>query len=729
MKKSIIISIIGLLLGFSAIGQKSKEIKGQEYYKAYSYSKAINKLEGITDKSLIIKRQLAESYYYVGDFVKSEEYYAQLAKATDNLSDDIYNYAAVLLINKKYGEAEKWMSKLYELNNKDSRAAEFVKNKGYYKDLLIDNKQFKIKNLDINSSAQDFGTSYYGDKIVFASTRVGIEPIVRQWNWNRKPFLNIYYATADENMELNHLTKCRKKVNKKYHDGPVAFTANAKYMIFTRDNYDNTDSTGVVRLQLWSAEFVDDEWVNEKLLHFNNDNYSVGHASLSPDGKLLYFASDMPEGYGGVDIYKAYRNEDGSWGKAINLGSKINTEGNELFPYIQADGKLLFFASNGHAGLGGLDNFVVQVSEDGYGDVVNMGVPVNSNMDDFAFILDKNQKAGYFSSNREGGKGDDDIYSFKLLKPFSFGKLIKGTATDKQNNILANTVVKLYDVNRHELAKVITTDNGKYKFEVEADKQYKLTGSKEDYFDAYNSADTHTDDYVVIADLVLEKDPKISLYCLVSDKNTDAPLDSVIVVLINNQTNESEEILTPQSGDFTKQLPEKRLNDNISYSLSFERNGYVPKTINFDKLLDKEGQYVILAKLEPYELGMDLSKVININPIYFDLDKYNIRPDAAIELDKIVKIMNEYPDMVIELGSHTDCRASKEYNQILSDNRAKASAAYIKARIPNPDNIYGKGYGESQLVNECECEGDVVVPCTEEQHQQNRRTEFVIKKM
>ena len=732
-KSKIIISILALLISAFAFAQSNKEIKGEKLYKAYSYSKAINKLEGITEKSTKVKRELADSYFKVGDYAKSEEYYAQLSLSSDKQPDDVYNYAYVLLMNKKYKEAVKWMGIYNKLKPIDSRATMVINNKMYYNNLLKDKGQFSIKNLDINTSAQEFGTSYYNNHIVFASTRTGVESIVRKWNWNRKSFLNLFHSTADENNELSDITKCRRKINRKYHDGPASFSADGSYMVFTRNNYENTDTDGVVRLELLSSEYVDGEWVNENLLPFNNDNYSVGHGSLSSDSKTLYFASDMPGGKGGVDIYKAIRNTDGSWGKAINLGDKINTEGNEMFPFIQTEGELLFFASDGHPGLGGLDNFVTFVSEGSYGDPINMGTPINTNMDDFAFVLDDKQKAGYLSSNREGGKGDDDIYSFKLLKPFNFGKLIKGTATDKQNNILANTEVVLYNNSGKEIGRVTTTDNGKYSFEVEADKKFKLLGEKADYFNGNNTADTHTDDYIVIADLVLEKDPKMALYCLVTDKKSKQPIDDVKIVLVNNLTKSEEVINTPVSGDFLRNLLNKRLNDKIDYTLNLSKTGYVAKSVDYKKILKKPGQYNIHEEmdmsLEPFVVGMDLTEAIKINPIYFDLDKYNIRPDAALELDKIVEIMNEYPNMVIELGSHTDCRASVEYNRVLSANRAKASAKYIKSRIPNPANIYGKGYGESQLVNECECEGKKVVPCTEEQHQQNRRTEFVIIKM
>jgi len=394
----------------------------------------------------------------------------------------------------------------------------------------------------------------------------------------------------------------------------------------------------------------------------------------------------------------------------------------------------LFFASNGKPGLGGLDVFVVELKEDNsIGKVENVGAPLNSNMDDFGFILDKEMKKGYFSSNRESGKGDDDIYSYDLLKPFTFGKTIKGIAKNKKGEILPETKVNLYDEAGIVIETVTTTEDGAYSFSVDTDKKFKLNGTKSKYFDGENTADTHTDEEIIYADLELEKDPGLFLYCLITDKESGAALEGVSIKFLNNIKGSEEVILTPSTGDFMRPLKDNKLNDRVSYNIVLEKEGYLSKTVTYNQLLEKEGQYKIHEALDltmnKMDVGMDLSKFVEINPIYFDYNKYFIRKDAALELDKVVKVMNENPGMYVELGSHTDCRGSEKYNERLSDRRAKASAKYIASKITTPERIFGKGYGESQLINHCACEGRVKSKCSDEEHQANRRTEFRITKM
>jgi len=306
-------------------------------------------------------------------------------------------------------------------------------------------------------------------------------------------------------------------------------------------------------------------------------------------------------------------------------------------------------------------------------------------------------------------------------------------AKDKSGNILSGAVVILTDDTGKEAGKATTAADGSYSFTVEADKKFKLDGSKEKYFDGINTASTAVPEDVVIADVVLEKDPGLSLYALVTDKATKQALSGVKIKLVNNITGKDETIITPATGDFRKPLNDVKLNDRISYNLVIEKDGYLSKTVTYNKQLDKEGQYNVHQELDltldKIDVGADLAKLIDIKPIYFDLGKYNIRKDAAVELEKIVKVMNENPNMVVELGSHTDCRGTAASNFKLSDNRAKSSAEYIKKKISNPDRIYGKGYGESKLKNGCACEGTVKSTCTEAEHQENRRTEFIIIKM
>jgi outer membrane protein OmpA-like peptidoglycan-associated protein len=732
MRTPVALIFLFCLSCFVATAQTFNLKKGENYYKTYSYTESIKRFEAITDKTTDIYRKLAQSYFNIGKFAKAEENWAIVIATDEKTPEDIYNYASVLAINKKYKESEEWMEKYNSLVADDRRGQLWANNKGFYEKLQEDKGRFRIEHLLINTEQQDFGTAYYKDQIVFASSRQPVKMIKKRWNWNNLPFLDMYLAEVDTSLQFLNHSKFHKEYNKHFHEGPATFNKNGDFMAFTRNDYKGKSQEGIIKLQLFTAQLTDNKWQKAVPIHFNSSEYSVGHPSLTANADTMYFASDMPGGYGGVDLYRIYRKNDGSWTEPENLGATINTEGNEMFPYIHPSG-ILFFASDGLLGLGGLDVFLSQVKENRFGEPENIGAPVNSSYDDFAFILSEKQTNGYFSSNRPDGKGDDDIYLFHCSKPFRFGKLIRGTAMDaKDSSILSDVYVNLYNRNNEVLGSVITSQNGKYEFEAEQDKFYSLSGKKVSYTNGYNTADTYTDEYVVIADLLLQKFPDFSLYCLITDEITRKPIDSVKITMLNKIENKTEIIYTSESGDFYRLLETINLYDSLSYFLTVEKEGYLTKTHAYNQLVYREGQYniheVLAFKMDPIEEGMDISKLVDVKPIYFDLNKDNIRPDAAIELDKIVKVMNENPKLELELGSHTDCRASATYNMNLSDRRAKSSAAYIKARISNPERIYGKGYGETKLINHCECEGNRKVPCSEEEHQQNRRTEFRITK-
>ncbi len=752
MKKSLLITALalGTIVSFAQEAGGGKLKKAEAAYAKFSYGNAIDRYETLDVSELDQKRKLAISHWKIDETAEAEILYSEIVTTEGYTAEDLYNYASILRENEKYSEADQWMQKFSEMNVTDGRGKAYADNMGAYNELSKDKGQFVLSNLDINSEQQDFAASYYRDKIVFASSREGVKPILRRWNWNQLPFLDVYVADEDGD-QLVMPNRFSKKINRKFHDGPVAFNQEGTMAIFTRNNYQNNAEDDVIRLKLFKSTLADGQWSAPEPLPYNSPAYSCGHASISKDGKTLYFASDMPGGKGGVDIYKATINEDGTFGEPINMGDDVNTEGDELFPYIHASNEMLFFASDGKVGLGGLDVFVAQIKEDAStGKVMNVGAPVNTNRDDFALVLDADQKTGYLSSNRENGKGSDDIYGVKMLKPFVFGKTIKGVAKDKKGEILAGTTVKLYDAAGKEVQSATTGDDGSYAFTVEADKNFELTGDKEKYFSGKNTASTDTPEDVVIANLELEKDPGLSLYALVTDKKSSLPLGGVKITLIDNMTGEKQKFTTPATGDYLKPLNDKKLNDRGSYNLILEKEGYLGKTVTYNTEFDREGRYEVHSTLdltlEPIEVGGDLSKIIDINPIYFDLNKAKIRPDAAIELDKIVKVMNENPNMVIELGSHTDSRGSVSSNESLSDRRAKASAQYIKERITNPDRIYGKGYGES-TPNTVDLTDDGLYPNTilteefingfkskdrkkfDKYHQMNRRTEFIIIKM
>ncbi len=734
MKNSLIVTALAFFFGLQALNAQvaPKEKKGDRFFAQYSFAKAIEYYAAADGLSIQAQRNLAEAYKNVGNYRKSEETYAGFLNHPEVNAEDFYKYACILQLNGKYAESKSWFERFRQLKPDDLRAQSHADYPTRIDELLKSGGNFTIRNLDVNTENQDFGPAFFNEKVVFASTREGLKSIKRSYNWNQKPFLDIYVADVKDGQLVNPVNFSRT-LNKKMHEGPACFAKQGTVMAFTRNNYTGKSEDGVVKLEIFFSTFKDSLWSKEEAFVLNNKEYSVGHPWLSEDGNTMIFASDMPGGFGGSDLYRIAKDAQGVWGKPENLGNKVNTEGNEMFPFYDTKDELLFFASNGHLGLGGLDVYCMPMRGGNQGKLVNFGTPLNSQYDDFAFILDKEGRKGYFSSNRADGKGDDDIYAFDMLKPLQFSKFIKGTAKDKDGNVLANVQVVLTDANGKELARVTTTENGQYKFEVEGESTFHLQGTLPTYSEDKSDVSTVGEASEFNADLTLAKEPELYLYCQVKDRATGEPIEGASIRYTNMRLGQVDSLNTPSTGDFTKSLKEYQVGDSLSIQLLLEKPGYLAKTYTYTKVLDHPGRHDMSQELsialDKIDIGADLSKLININPIYFDLNKFSIRKDAAVELDKIVKVMNENPSMVIELGSHTDCRGSIASNEKLSDNRAKASAAYIKEKISNPDRIYGKGYGESKLKNGCACEGAVKSTCTEEEHQQNRRTEFIIKKM
>lgn len=731
----IVLLAISCSISMALFAQSGKLKKADNYFDRLSYAYAAELYEDLIGSEVdspALKSKLALSYLKMDNYTKAVDYYSKMIESSEAKPEDYYNYAAALKQVGNYPESDKWMNKYSQTATADLRSQLFLANTGYKSKIEKNQPFFSLNNLDLNTAAADFG-GYYNpsqDNMYFITARKKRAFVKNEWAWDANRFLDVYKVTVDQ----QQLGKPKRvsTINTKFHEGPLAFTPDGKTVYFTRNNIASgnkrRDGQKIQNLKLYSAT-VDEhgKWVNEQEFPYNSKDFSVGHPTISKDGKTIYFVSDKPGGHGGADIYKAAILPDGTFGEMTNLGKEINTEGQEMFPFIDGEGKL-FFSTDGHPGLGGLDVFVALPEGTEFGKIHNLGLPVNGQFDDFAFSLSNDLKTGFLSSNRDGGKGGDDIYAVQLIRPFVFGITIKGTAKDKKGELVPFAKIDLKDDKGTIIETVTADENGAYSFEAEYEKNYGLAGTKTDYFDGKNTANTFTNEQVVIADVILEKDPGLSLYALITDKKTGLPLEGVQVYLVDNMTDKSKKIVTPVSGDFREALFGKKLNDRGSYNLVLQKEGYFSKTVTYNTLFEKPGQYDIHAILD---LGLDpevkdLSEMIQINPINFDLNKYVIRPDAAKELDKIVEVMNKYPNMVVELGSHTDCRASKAYNMSLSDKRAKASAEYIKKKITNPERIYGKGYGESRLLNDCACEGNVKSDCPEEEHEKNRRTEFKV---
>ena len=727
---------------FSSFSQSGKLKKANTYYEKLSYKLAIDNYTDLLNSDLAnaeLKSKLAHSYYNLNDLINAEKYYAEALKIGNISNEHYFYYAQTLKQLGKYAESDKFMNVFYEKSNSDKRAISFANNRSYLDKIQKEGIHFTISEVQFNSTESDFGGYQFQkmNEVYFISSRRNTL-IKNNWMWNGGKFLDLFIVKN----EKNSLPKLISKISTTFHEGPICFNPDETLVYYTRNNIskgkNRRDQNGIQNLKLYSAKVdASGKWIDEVETSLNSKDYSIGHPAISNNGKTIYFASDMPGGFGGADLYMADLNSDGSIGKPINLGKDVNTEAQEMFPWISPDG-LLFFSSNGHIGLGGLDVFVMSIEKDGktFGNLTNVGKPVNSQNDDFAMTFNKDGKTGYFSSNRAGGKGDDDIYSFQLAKPFVFKIELKGTVLDQNSKqILAGSTVNLMDSKGNVIATVVSDDKGNFNFDVLPNMDYTIVAQNKDYTENKISINTTTPSgNSMKADIELVKTPQIGLIGAINDNKTGQLIDGVSVKITDNTTGEIIfEGLTSAKGDFVKELTKNKVNDQLNYKITLSKQGYLTKTVDFKHKIEKPGLVNLNEKLDvslgKVEIGADLANLIDIKPIYFDLGKFAIRKDASIELDKIVKVMNEYPTMQIELGSHTDCRSSMASNMKLSDNRAKASAEYIKKRISNPQRIYGKGYGESRLKINCPCEGTVKSNCSEEEHQKNRRTEFIIIKM
>ncbi|MDO6760814.1 OmpA family protein [Tamlana sp. 2_MG-2023] len=637
--------------------QKADRLFDKMWYKeaAVLYEKEVQKIEN--GKPVVSQEQRQEyfrvlkragdAHYFNTDMENAFRYYDDLVSKfnTEVPAEYIFRYVHTLEGTEKYSDAKYWMKEFANrAEANDDRSEEFSQAKVKIEDILAIEPHFLLKNLSINTKFSDFGAMYYNGQLVYSSADSS-NFHTRLYQWNKQPYLNFFIGNLDQiQSDATKVGEFSKDLNTKYHEASIAFSPDESVVYFTRNNYDGKlgrDGKGTNNLKIYRAEHKKGKdslygWKNIKELPFNSDDYSVGHPAVSPDGKKLYFVSDMPGTIGGTDIFVVDILGDDDYvefSKPRNLGEKINTPAREMFPFVTENA--LFFASDGHLGLGGLDVFESIIKDSTYQKPTNLGAPLNSDLDDFSFIINEETNRGFVSSNRLSGKGDDDIYSF-IRESITCEQLIRGhVANTVTGETISSGKLVLCGENGTVLDSTLTDLNGRYKFDriLPCATHYNIEVSKEDY----------------------------------------EPRDKAVITLA-------------QSGETIVPL-------GLAHKLIVKEDGLLK---------------------------------IKINNIYFDLDKSNIKPGQATdELNKIVKIMNEYPKMHIKIESHTDSRASDAYNLALSDRRAKSTRDYIISQGIEANRIESAiGYGETQLLNKC----SNGVPCTSEEHQLNRRSEFIILK-
>lgn len=620
----------------------------------------------------------------------------------------------------------------------------------------------------INTDQLEFSPTFFEDGILFISSRENVYKFVdRRMNRNT---LGIFQSSRDGEGQLVTPVFFSNRINTKYHEGPMCLDMSGSDMFFTRSNYVNgklgKSKDGWVNLKVLKASRKGDNWDDIRDLPFNGDDFNTCHPSLSPNGDRLYFASDRPDGFGGLDIYYVEKMGD-DYGDPVNLGPEINSDRDEIFPFIHADGTL-FFSSNGRAGAGGLDIFYSrQLSTGSWKEAQNLGTPFNSAKDDFGFILDLETKNGYFSSDRTGGQGQDDIYSFyvpeglnklladrdmaEALKPMPFKVYVADNATGNELRGAFVSFLDLVEMNLNNMLTITDEDGNLIRIRSEdpesnemilqvdmAAMDIKGFTDQEGMF----GTDLAASSYVVSVNadgylprqVVVDKDPALEEILIlldplgdvvpfsgaVLDPRYNTPVAGARVTVRDKETGEVVTTLyTDRNGQFNNYLPRDR-----DYIVEIEKDDL--KTSREVSTRDlAEGAEIAMAfdisdpkGRNPFAAG----NVIQLPNIYYNYNDASIRPDAKPDLDALVTILKQFPNLQIELASHTDSRGTETYNKSLSQRRADNALRYLTGKGVARKRLKAVGYGESQLKNQC-TDG---VECSEEEHQLNRRTEFRI---
>ena len=623
MKK--IYTIVSFILVSSLLTAQNKDTQSADkLFKKLEFiaaSEAYLKLVDTNKATVYVYEQLADCYYNIYNTAEAAKWYAKtLVEKKD--AELYYRYAQMLKANGNYVESNKQMQKFAAMQPNDLRAKAFNENPNYIPRLLDKTKSFDLKTMDINSDKSDFGAILHDNSVYFTSARNASKKI---YGWTKEPFLDIYKADYNEDGTITNCVPV-KELNSKYHDGSVTISQDGNTMYFTSDSFrensfekDKANKLKFGRNNLFKATYENGKWGAITSLPFNSSDYSTGNPSLSKDGKTLYFSSNMPGSIGGVDIWKVVVTENGSFGKPENLGKKINTEGNESFPFITAD-NFLYFSSDAKQGLGGMDIYKIDLKAGT--EAKNVGKPVNSDKDDFSFSFNENKNFGFVASNRNG---NDDIFGLLPVCNYEVNTIVTNAKTGA---ILADAKVSVLDDKNNVITTEQSNAKGEVSYKVECDKYYTIQATKD----------------------------------------------------------------------------------------GFESNSFAVTKSN-----NKGGNSKVNAALNPIDLIITETEVI-LNPIFFEFNKSNITKEGAFELDKLVQVMKGNENLVIFAKSHTDSRGSDKYNMILSDNRAKATVQYLISKGIDAAKISGKGYGESEPKVVCSED------CTEEQHAQNRRSEFLIVK-
>jgi outer membrane protein OmpA-like peptidoglycan-associated protein len=753
MKKKILLLIV-FSIQFIQAQQQDLQRANRLFSKTY-YSEAIPLYEKISTKNQTVEviKNLGDCYYYTNQYGKAQEQYAYLIKSKSvELNEESYfRYAQTLKAQGYYAEADKVMRDFFVTSDNKEALVKFDKNVKNLKNVTAIGERFDIRNLALNTEKSEFGGVLLDDNLIFAAVKKKPNLFDKTYKWNNETYLNLVsIPLKNANEKDSIVTYFSKDLKSAMHESNAIFTKDGKTMYFTRNNSNNgrrgKNTAKISAIQIFRAELVNTKWTNIVALPFNSPDYSVEHPALSPDEKTLYFASDMPGTLGSFDLFSVSI-IGSTYGNPINLGDKINTTKREQFPFVSKDNKL-YFSSNGHEGYGALDIFVSEIQNNSYSKASNVGLPVNSGYDDFAYYIDSDSKEGYFSSDRVGGKGKDDIYSLKEAKDLLIEECkqyIAGIITDVDSHLaLENAIVILKNATNQEIKKVITVADGKFSFTIECEANYSVFATKENYTE--NSRTLHisgernksNDGSMEIRSMeIIKKEGQVALE---QKKAADLLLVQELKAaeLVAFEQKRKADAIAFQENKIaeTNALNQKKKDDAIALEARRLADLAAIQQLKKDKLVaDKKNKELVDVKKKEKMAAIlaaekDVVKdkgrlIIKTDPIYFDYNMWYIRKDSKKILNRIVELMNKYPEMVIEIGSHTDNRGNDKFNADLSQKRADATRGYILEQGIPKNRISSKGYGETVQIVKCIPEDS----CDEEQHELNRRSEFVIKNL
>ena len=630
MKNLYILSIFCCLASTTLWSQNSDTKKADKYFERFAYVDAIETYEKLIQKgkaNAYVYKQLAIANMKTSNFEASEQLFKRYLRSNRNPEAiDYFNYAQTLLINEEYDDFKKAMLDFADKAPLDQRAKAFLENPDYLMDLQSMTPRFELNKLSLNSDFSDFGAYEFDGKLYFVSAR---NESRRTYGWDNEPSLDIFMAENVAGTFKNPI-EITGDINTKYHEGSVAIAEDRSTLYFTRNDFLDEkyrkDDDGVNHLKIYKATRVNGMFQDIQDLPFNDLSFSNSNPALSPDGSQLYFSSDRAGGYGSSDLYVVNINADGTYGSPQNLGPTLNTEGRENFPFIDEEG-MLYFSSDGHLGLGGLDVFYSKVDSGDFTPPQNLGLPLNSNADDFAFTFNGNVELGFVSSNRTSTKKQkrtDNIYQAKLVSPL------------EQTSVLVEVV----------------------------------------------------------------------------DARTEVHIQYAQLIFYDTIQNEYSRSRTDASGNSNNFLPTRK-----KFDLQVNAEGYESQSNSFEV---PQLQMVMKVALLPEMTSTETEILILQERIFFDYNKADIKPEAAFELDKLIEILKENKDINIQVVSHTDERGSEAYNMKLSQDRAGSTVDYLTKNGVDPERLSFEGKGESLLINDC------TSGCSDEEHEENRRSEFKI---